>query len=133
MVLYFAKRFNEATELVLEKLWYKMNENIELYIRFEVYESPEDLRIELAKYTTFSKNYSNDISNVGVNFPNIICLIKTEQHYDLLKQIIDVDDVQSMMKKRKKVILIARKGRYFFHVNIRTYRKPKMPRNDKKF
>ena len=64
MVLYFAKRFNEATELVLEKLWYKMNENIELYIRFEVYESPEDLRIELAKYTTFSKSYSNDITNL---------------------------------------------------------------------
>ena len=46
----FAKRFNEGTELVLEKL----NENIELNIRFGVYESPEDLRTELAKYT-FSK------------------------------------------------------------------------------
>ena len=39
----FAKRFNEATELVLEKLWHEMNEDIELYIRFGVYESPDDL------------------------------------------------------------------------------------------
>ena len=120
MVHCFAKRFNEATELVLEKLWHEMNENIELYIKFGVYESPEDLRIELAKYT-FSKNYSNDTAdliiealakvyeaqvfihvhkmqqhsenNVGVDFPNIIHLIKTGQHYDLLKQTIDVDDL----------------------------------------
>ena len=62
MVHCFAKRFNEATELVLEKLWHEMNENIELYIKFGVYESPEDLRIELAKYT-FSKNYSNDTAD----------------------------------------------------------------------
>ena len=59
MVHCFAKRFNEATELVLEKLWHEMNESIELCIKFGVYESPEDLRIELLKYT-FSKNYSND-------------------------------------------------------------------------
>ena len=86
-----------------------------------MYESPEDLRIELAKYI-FSKNYSNDTANliiealakvyetrvvihvdkiqqhpennVGVDFPNIIHPIKTGQHYDLLKQTIDVDDVQ---------------------------------------
>ena len=97
-----------------------MNENIELYIRFEVYESPEYQRIELAKYT-FSKNYYNDTANliiealakvyearvfihmdkiqqhpenqVGVDFLNIIHLIKTGQHYDLLKQTIDVDDL----------------------------------------
>ena len=50
----FTKRFNEATELMLEKLWHEMNEDIELYIRFGVYESPENFRIELAKYT-FSK------------------------------------------------------------------------------
>ena len=120
MVYYFAKGFNETTELVLEKLWHEMSENIELYIRFGVYESPEDLRIELAKYT-FSKNYSNDTAdviikalakvyearvfihldkikqnpenNVGVDFPNIIHLIKTGEHYDLLKQTIDVDDL----------------------------------------
>ena len=36
----FSKRFNEATELELEKLWDEMNENFELYIRFGVYESP---------------------------------------------------------------------------------------------
>ena len=100
----FAKRFNKATELELEKLWDEMNENFELYIRFGVYESPEDSRIEVAKYT-FSKNYSNDTAdvaiealakvykarvfihedkiqqhpqnNVGVDFPNIIYLIKT--------------------------------------------------------
>ena len=35
----FTKRFNKATELVLERLWHEMNENIELYIRFGVYES----------------------------------------------------------------------------------------------
>ena len=120
MVHYFTKRFNEATEQVLEKLWHEMNENIELYLRFGVYESPGDLRIELANYT-FSENYSNDTAdliiealakvyeaqvfihvdkmqqhsenNVGVDFPNIIHLIKTEQHYDLLKQTIDVDDL----------------------------------------
>ena len=85
-----------------------------------MYESPEDLRIELVKYT-FSKNYSNDTAeliiealakvyeawvfihvdkiqqhpgnNVGVDFPNIIYLIKTGQHYNLLKQTIDVDDL----------------------------------------
>ena len=116
----FAKRFNEVTKLVLEKLWHEMNQNIELYIRLGVYEAPEDLRIELAKYT-FSKNYSNDTAdqiiealakvyearvfiyvdkiqqrpenNVGVDFPNIIHLIKTGQHYGLLKQTIDVDDL----------------------------------------
>ena len=48
MVHCFAKRFNVATELVLEKLLLEMNKKIELYIRFGVYESPEDLRIELA-------------------------------------------------------------------------------------
>ena len=85
-----------------------------------MYEIPEDLRIELAKYT-FSKNYSTDTTgliiealakvyeagvfidvdkiqqhpenNTGVDFPNIIDLIKTGQHYDLLKQTIDVDDL----------------------------------------
>ena len=95
-----------------------MNENIELYISFGTYESPEDLRIELAKYT-FSKNYSSDTADliiealtkvyeaqvfihldkiqqhpenrVGMDFPNIIHLIKTGQHYGLLKQTIDVD------------------------------------------
>ena len=88
-----------------------MNESIELYIRLGVYESPEDLRIQLAKYTC-SKNYSNDTTdliiealakvyeaqviqvdkirqhpenNIGVDFSNIIHLIKTGQHYDLLK------------------------------------------------
>ena len=40
-----------------------MNENIELYIRFKVHESPEDLRIELVKYT-FSKNYSSDTADL---------------------------------------------------------------------
>ena len=63
MVHCFAKRFNVATELVLEKLLLEMNKKIELYIRFGVYESPEDLRIELAKYT-FSKNYSNDTADL---------------------------------------------------------------------
>ena len=38
-----------------------------------------------------------------------------------------------MMKKRKKVIVIARKGRYFYHVNIKMHRKPKIPRDEKKF
>ena len=56
MVYCFAKRFNEVTELVLEKLWHEMNEKINLYIRFWMYKSPEDLRIDLAKYP-FSKNY----------------------------------------------------------------------------
>ena len=32
-------------------------------------------------------------NNLGVDFPNIIHLIKTRQHYDLLKQTIDVDDL----------------------------------------
>ena len=40
-----------------------MKENIELVIKFEVYESPEDLRIELAKYT-FSENYYNDTADL---------------------------------------------------------------------
>ena len=35
-----------------------MSENIEIYTYLGVYESLEDLRIELEKYT-FSKNYSN--------------------------------------------------------------------------
>ena len=39
----------------------------------------------------------------------------------------------AMMKKRKKVIVIARKGRYFYHVNIKMHRKPKVPRDEKKF
>ena len=49
--------------MVLEKPWHEMNENIELCIRFEVYESPVELRIELAKYT-FSKNFSIDIADL---------------------------------------------------------------------
>ena len=85
-----------------------------------MYELPEDLRIELAKYT-ISKNYSTDTTdliieapakvyeaevfidvdkiqqhpenNVGVDFPNITHLIKTGQYYDLLKQTMDVDDL----------------------------------------
>ena len=76
---------------------------------------------ELNWQSPFSKNYSNDTAdliiealakvyearvfihvdkiqqhpenNVGVDFPNIIHLIKTGQHYDLLKQTIDVDDL----------------------------------------
>ena len=59
----FTKRFNEATERMLEKLWHEMNEDIELYIRFGVYESPKYFRIELAKYTS-SKNYSNDSADL---------------------------------------------------------------------
>ena len=129
MVHYFTKRFNEATEQVLEKLWHEMNENIELYLRFGVYESPGDLRIELANYT-FSENYSNDTAdliiealakvykaqvfihedkiqkhpenNVGVEFPNIFHLIKTGQHYDLLKQTIDVDDLLFNDEEKKE-------------------------------
>ena len=120
MVLCFAKRFNEATELVLEKRGHEMNKNIELHLRFGVYGSPKDLRIELAKYT-FSKNYSSDTAdliiealakvcearvfihvdkiqqhpenNAGMDFPNIIHLIKIGQHYGLLIQTIDVDDL----------------------------------------
>ena len=60
---YFAKHFNEATELVLGKLRHEMNVNMELYIRFEVYESLEDFRIELEKYI-FSKKYSNDTTDL---------------------------------------------------------------------
>ena len=120
MIHCFAKRFKEATKLVLENLWHEMNENIELYIRFGVYESPGDLRIKLANYT-FSKNYSSDTAdliiealakvcearvfihvdkiqqhpenNAGMDFPNIIHLIKIGQHYGLLIQTIDVDDL----------------------------------------
>ena len=51
MIHCFAKRFNETTELVLEKCWHEMNENIETYIRFGVYELSEDLRIVLVKNT----------------------------------------------------------------------------------
>ena len=40
-----------------------MNGNMGLYIRFEVYESLEDLRIELEKYI-FSKKYSNDTTDL---------------------------------------------------------------------
>ena len=115
----FCKRFNETTELVLEKLWHEMNANIELYIRFGAHESLEDLRIELAKYTC-SKNYPNDTAdlfiealakvyearvcihvdkirhypenNIGVDFSNIIHFIKTGQHNDLVKQTVDVND-----------------------------------------
>ena len=96
MIHCFAKRFKEATKLVLENLWHEMNENIELYIRFGVYESPGDLRIKLPNYT-FSKNYSSDTAdliiealakviqqhpenNLVVDFSNIIHLIKTEQN-----------------------------------------------------
>ena len=95
-----------------------MNQNIGLCIWFRVYESPEDSRIELQRQI-FNKNYSNGTSdliiearayeaqvlihvdeiqqhpenNVGVDFPNIIQLIKTGKNYDSLKQIIDVDGV----------------------------------------
>ena len=85
-----------------------------------MYDLPEDLRIELTK-CNFSKNYFNDTVNlimealakaykagmfihvngiqqhpensVAVDFPSIIHLIKTGQNYNLLKQIMNVDDV----------------------------------------
>ena len=63
LVHYFAKHFNEATELVLGKLRHEINGNMELYIRFGVYESLEDFRIELEKYI-FSKKYSNDTADL---------------------------------------------------------------------
>ena len=53
----FAKCFNEITKLMLH-WWHEMSENIGLYTHLGVYESLEDLRIELEMYT-FSKNYSN--------------------------------------------------------------------------
>ena len=62
----FPKRFNEATELVLGKCWHEMNDKW---------------------------NHEHPENNVGVDFPNIIHLIKAGQHYDLLKQTIDVDDL----------------------------------------
>ena len=124
-----------------------------------MYESPEGGKIELAKYT-FSKNYYNDTANliiealpkayearvfihvdkiqqhpennVGVDFPNIIHFIKTGQHYDLLKLIMDVDGVPHNAEE-KKVMVIARKGRYFFYVQIRMHSKPKIQQDDKKF
>ena len=51
MIHCFAKRFNETTELVLEKRWHEMNGNIETYIRFGVYKLSEDLRFVLVKNT----------------------------------------------------------------------------------
>ena len=137
---YFPNRFNVATELV----------------PFGVYESPENLRFELAK-CTFSKINSNDTvdliiealakayeagvcirvdeihqhleNNVGMDFPNIVYLIKTGKHYHVLKQITDVDD--AIMKRKKKLMVIVRKGRYFFYFYKRMHRKAKMLRNDK--
>ena len=129
MIHCFAKHFNEATDLMLEKLWHEMNKNIKLYIWFGVYKSLEDLQIELAKYI-FSKNYSNGTAdliiealakvyearvfihmdkiqqhpenNVGVDFPIVIHLIKTGQHYDMLKQTIDVDDLPCNDEEKKE-------------------------------
>ena len=85
MVYYFAKGFNETTELVLEKLWHEMSENIELYIRFGVYESPEDLRIELAKYT-FSKNYSNDTADLIIEALANVYEARVFIHVDKIQQ-----------------------------------------------
>ena len=81
----FTKRFNEATELMLEKLWHEMNENIELYIRFGVYESPENFRIELAKYT-FSKNYSNDSADLIIEALAKVCEARVFIHVDKIQQ-----------------------------------------------
>ena len=53
--------------------------------RAKVYESPAIIHVD--------KIQQHPENNVGVDFPNIIHLIKTGQHYDLLKQTIDVDDL----------------------------------------
>ena len=39
---------------------------------------------------------------VGVDFPNIIRLIKAGQHYDLLKQTIDADDLPCNDEKKEE-------------------------------
>ena len=64
-----------------------MNESIELYIRFGVYESPEDLRIHLAKYTC-SKNYSNDTTDLIIE-----ALAKVYE-----AQVIHVDKIGNIQK-----------------------------------
>ena len=106
-----------------------MNKNIELYILFGEYESPEKLRNELAKYTFNKKcpNYTiyliieilakayesrvfihvdkiqqNSENNVAVDFPNIIHLIKTGQYYNLLKRTIDFDDLPCNDKEKEE-------------------------------
>ena len=38
----------------------------------------------------------------GVDFRNIILFIKTGQHYDLLKKMIDVDDVPCKNEEREQ-------------------------------
>ena len=84
----FAECFNEATELVLEKLWHVMNKNIKLYTRFGVYESPEDLRIELAKYVLI-KNYFNDTTDLIIEaltkFMKLECLFMWIKYSNIQK------------------------------------------------
>ena len=40
--------------------------------------------------------------NVGMDFPNIIHLIKTEHHYDLLKETVDVDGLPCNNEENKE-------------------------------
>ena len=42
-------------------------------------------------------------NNVGVDFSNIIHLIRTGQHYDLLQEIIDVDDVPYNDEEKQQI------------------------------
>ena len=42
-------------------------------------------------------------NNVGVDFSNIIHLIRTGQHYDLLQEIIDVDDVPYNDEEKEQI------------------------------
>ena len=62
-----------------------MNWNIELYIRFEVYESPEGLQIELVKYT-FSENCYNDTAELIIEALAKVFEAQVFIHMDKIQQ-----------------------------------------------
>ena len=107
----FAKRFEESSSHVLQRLWNEINNRIDVYMQFGEYDTPDTLRNELSKYT-FDKSYGHDTadlviealsnifkcnvlihdkeiqenpqSTVGECFLNTMHLLKSNDHYDLL-------------------------------------------------
>ena len=68
-------------------------------------------------------------NNVKVNLLNIIHLIKTGQHYDLLKQTIDVDGLPCNDEEKEESYCDCPKRHISY---VKMHRKPKVPQDNKR-
>ena len=103
----FGEQFDEITEFVLQRLWYKISNSSHMYMEFGTYASPDELRSELSKYI-FDKSYefgkadlvfdalsriykclvfiqASPTDHVGETFTITIHLLHQKDHYDLLQ------------------------------------------------